>query len=171
MDTDFSRYLSSKIHLGAIVGGIVGVVIVSTAIFWLCTILRRRHRQTMRQQERDLTNTTRAAGLGSRLDELVDIDGPTARPMSSVSASVLQTPPNTVRRKPVPQLIDVAIPSDDDHNPFTDPAYDNKNTVSRSSTVYALSVVEEVSEAGSEYERYCDSQTSPLRPRPRTDAG
>lgn len=109
----------------------------------------------MRQQERDLTNT-RAAGLGSRLDELVDIDGPTARPMSSVSASVLQTPPSTVRRKPVPQLIDVAIPSDDDDNPFTDPAYDNKNTVS---TVYALSVVEEVSEAGSEYERYCDSQT------------
>lgn len=120
----------------------------------------------MRQQERDLTNT-RAAGLGSRLDELVDIDGPTARPMSSVSASVLQTPPNTVRRKPVPQLIDVAIPSDDDDNPFTDPAYDNKNTVSRSSTVYALSVVEEVSEAGSEYERYCDSQTPQAQDRRR----
>ena len=122
----------------------------------------------MRQQERDLTNTTRAAGLGSRLDELVDTDGPAARPMSSVSASVLQTPPNTVRRKPVPQLIDVAIPSDDDDdNPFTDPAYDNKNTVPRPSTVYALSVVEEVSEAGSEYERYCDSQTPQAQDRRR----
>lgn len=114
------------------------------------------------------------------------VSSPTMPPMSSASMSTLQTPPSTLRRKPVPQLVDVAIPDstlhhssppspshDVTHNPFTDPAYsdsDNsslstlsfRSTVSRSSTMHALSVVEEVSEP-SEYEkssRYRDSQSS-----------
>ena len=170
--------LSGKNHLGAIFGGIVAAVIVSAVVFWLCMILRRRSRQ---KQERDLTNTTFGQGIAH-----LDIGGPRSRPMSSLSAMVLQFPPSTLHRKPVRQLVDVVIPDaspfkdpgysggDIDtipdsylippsrDNSFEDPAYSDRDDSSPSTrsvhTAHALSVVEEQSEP--------DSRTSSINSIP-----